>query len=192
MLTTTKRLLRKYHACRDRYNYLCDKIGDTKDNDIIPLTKILELNGIDDAIWALRAVPLKQQKERDRQARLYACAIVRKTPISGNKTVWDLLTDERSRNAVEVSEQFAIGKATQEELGAARRAATQAAIDPDGETECGLGWGVVWGVAWIAARGMAWEVARVVAWEVAWEATRGMARGGAWGYHSKLFIEFFV
>jgi uncharacterized membrane protein YccC len=131
ILTTTKKLLRKYQACKTRYKYLCEKLGGTKDNDVIPLTKILELNGVNDALWALRAVPLKQQKERNKQARLFACAVVCGTPISNNQTIWDLLTDERSRNAIEASARFAHGKATQKELTAAVHAADAAAHAAD-------------------------------------------------------------
>jgi len=59
----------------------------------------------------------------ERELRLFSCHCVRKTPIGNGKTVWDLLTDERSRNAVEVAEKFAMGKASMNELSAARDAA---------------------------------------------------------------------
>ena len=51
------------------------------------------------------------------------CRFVRETPLSDGRKVWDLLTDERSRKAVEVAELYADGKATYEELKAAYDAA---------------------------------------------------------------------
>jgi hypothetical protein len=62
---------------------------------------------------------LKASK-RDRKLRLFACALVR-------VFLWHYLTDERSREAVEVSERYGDGLATEEELVSARRAA-QAAV----------------------------------------------------------------
>lgn len=63
----------------------------------------------------------------DRDLRLFACDCVRHTPIGGGRTAWDLLTDERSRNAVEVAERYANGEATDDELIAAEKAARAAA-----------------------------------------------------------------
>src|SRR5512139_2145039 len=56
----------------------------------------------------------------ERSAREFACWCVRNTPARDGKTTWDFLTDERSKNAVEVSERFAAGEATETELDAAR------------------------------------------------------------------------
>ena len=111
MLTTTFKLLRKHDACKDRYKVLRKALKGRKDNKPITLIEILDSNGLADAIWALRAVPDEQAAERDRLARLFACWCVRQ--------VWHLLTDERSRTAVEVSERYAVGAATQDELNAA-------------------------------------------------------------------------
>lgn len=51
--------------------------------------------------------------------RRLACRFVRETPLSDGRNVWDLLTDEKSRMAVEVAEASAEGKATADELCAA-------------------------------------------------------------------------
>jgi hypothetical protein len=59
--------------------------------------------------------------------RKLACRFVRETPLSDGRMVWDLLTDDRSKKAVEVSERYADGKATKVELADARSAARAAA-----------------------------------------------------------------
>ena len=76
----------------------------------------------------------------DRDLLLFACDCVRYTPIGDGRTVWDLLTDERSRNAVEVAERYANGDATDAERTAAQAAATAAARI------------AAWDAAWDAAR----------------------------------------
>ena len=58
--------------------------------------------------------------------RKLACRFVRETPLTDGRKVCDLLTDERSRKAVEVAERYADGKATDGELQAARAAARAA------------------------------------------------------------------
>lgn len=62
----------------------------------------------------------------DAVLRKLACRFVRETPIGGGRTVWDLLTDERSRKAVGIAEAYVDGKATDAEL----YVAFNAALDP--------------------------------------------------------------
>ena len=85
----------------------------------------------------------------DKTLRLFACWCVR-------EYCWDKLDDERSKNAVIVSEKYANGEATIEELNSAGDAARYAA----------------WDAAWYAARYSAWDAARGAAWYAAWYAAR--------------------
>jgi hypothetical protein len=92
----------------------------------------------------------------DKTLRLFACWCVRQ--------IWDLLKDERSKNAVIVAEKYANGEATEDELAAAREAA----------------WYAAWAAAWAAARDAAWSAAWDAAWYAAWYAAREAARDAAW------------
>ena len=84
----------------------------------------------------------------DKELRLFACWCVRQ--------VWDLLTDERSRTAVEVAERFANGEATAEELSAAETAA--------------------WYAAWYVEEGAKWSKwAAWAAWHAAYDARAAFA-----------------
>ena len=76
-------------------------------------------------LWLLASI----EHQDDKNYRLYACWCVRNTPLHDGRTVWDLLTDPRSKNAVEVAERYAVGDATQEELATARATAGDAAGD---------------------------------------------------------------
>lgn len=117
-------------------------------------------NRVDWLIWIMQR--LGQEPDRKR-LRLFACWCVRETPLADGRKVWDLLTDERSRNAVVVAERFANGEATDEERDAAWAAAGDAAGD------------AAWDAAWDAAR----AAARDAAWAAAWAAARAAARAAA-------------
>ena len=78
-------------------------------------------------IWALEGFG----KIDDYKQRMFNCWCIRHTPLVDGRVMWDLLTDERSRNAVEVAERFASGNATLEELNAARDAAWSAYKDKE-------------------------------------------------------------
>jgi hypothetical protein len=103
----------------------------------------------------------------DRELRLFACWCVRQ--------VWHLLTDERSRNAVEVSERFSDGLATKEELFVARNAAWAARA-----TASAAASDAAWAAASTAAWAAASDAARAVASDAAWAAASTAARAAAW------------
>ena len=125
----------------------------------VPLTSILESNGLDDATWSLRCV-----QNVDRDARLFAVWCARQ--------VQHLMTDERSIAALDVAERRANGLATDNELGAARDAAWDAAMDAAMDAALDA--------ARAAARAAAWDAARAAARDAARDAARGAARDAAW------------
>lgn len=91
----------------------------------------------------------------DKEFRLFACWSVRQ--------VWHLLTDDRSRTAVEVSERYANGLATDGELAAALAAALDSTR----------------AVAWDDARAAALAAARAAAWAAARASARASARAAS-------------
>ena len=137
----------------------------------------------------------------DNQLRLLSCACIRKTPIGNGKTVWDLLTDERSRNAVEVSERFTNGEATIGELAAARAAAQDATWTSSyaaaRTAECAAAraatWTASYAAAWTAecaaARAAACAAARADACAAARADARDAARDAARDFQAKLLRE---
>jgi len=86
--------------------------------------------------------------DASRMLRLFACWCGRNTKLADGRTVWDLLTDPRSRKAVEVAERYANGQATKGELAAAGAAARAAARAAAGDA--------AWAAAGAAAGDAAW------------------------------------
>jgi hypothetical protein len=125
--------------------------------------------------------------EASRVLRLFACWCVRNTKLADGRTPWDLLTDERSRRAVEVAEAFALGNATHAAWYAARYAAWDVASDAAwyaARAAAGAAASdAAWGAAWDAARYADWAAARDAAgdavWDAVWDAARDTAGDAA-------------
>jgi hypothetical protein len=164
MLRTTLRLLREHDACALRYYHLVAALGDGWVDDApISLERILETNGINDALWTLRAVTPEQASERNRIARLSACDCAEAVlPLFER----DFPADNRPREAIRLSRLFAHGEATEDQLAAASDAAWAA-------------WAAAWAAARAAASDAAWAAASDAASDAAWAASAA-ARAAAW------------
>ena len=116
----TKEFLKKHSACIEGAKWALS-IGEEMD---AVWNAMVEQGKYDWLIWTAARPGVFP----DTVLRKLACRFVRETPLSDGRKVWDLLTDERSRKAVEVAELYADGKATYEELDAARAAAANIAV----------------------------------------------------------------
>ena len=161
MIYTTLNRIRKHEPCADGWRKLLTHLDKTQaDDEPLALATILESNGIEDALWCLRAVD-----GHEKEMRLYAVWCARQ--------VQHLMKDPRSLAALDVAERYAHGQATDKELAAARGAAWAA-------------W-AAWDAASAAASAAARDAARAAvdaavdaAWDAAWDAASAAARGAAW------------
>jgi hypothetical protein len=119
MLTTTLNRIRAHGPCEEGWRKLLAGLGKTApDDEPLPYARIVEINGIDDALWCCRAEP-----QHVKEWRLFAVWCARQ--------VQHLMKDARSLAAIDVAERYANGEATDSDLvdawGAARDAAWDAA-----------------------------------------------------------------
>ena len=111
-------------------------------------------------LWTLEKIGYAD----DRVLLLWSCWCVRQ--------VWHLLTDERSRRAVEVAEAFVEGRASQEDLAAACAAARAAARAAESTAECAAKWAAARAAEWAAESTAECAAARAAARAAAWAAAR--------------------
>jgi hypothetical protein len=156
-MKTTLNRIRKHNPCKEGWSKLLTYLGKTSaDDKPLEIATIVKSNGLDGALWCLRAV-----EGEDRKVRLFAVWCARR--------VQHLMTDPRSLKALDVAEAYANGTATLEELrlawdeahAATRDVATCAAED-----------------AAYAARNTAGEAAGYAAWCVASDAAMATEAAG--------------
>ncbi len=151
MITTTLNRIREHQPCVHGWTKLLKHLGKTQaDDEPLPFSIILESNGIDDALWCCRAEP-----QHAKELMLYAVWCARQ--------VQHLMSDQRSIDALDVSERHANGHATDAELETARDAAWAAEA-----------------AAWATARAAAEDAAEAAAWAAARAAAEATARAAAW------------
>ena len=158
MLTTLNKI--KLHSpCKDGWEKLLNYLNKTQsDDEVLELRTILESNGLDDTIWAFRAVD-----DKDKEIILFAADFAELVLPIYEKHYPD---DKRPRLAIQAARDYANGLIKIEELYAARDAAGDAASAANA-------------AAWVAARtaaSAAWAASD--AREAAWAAS--VAREAAW------------
>ena len=184
-ITATLNRIRAHGHCEPGWKKLLAGLGKTQaDDEPLPFARIVEINGLDDALWCCRAEP-----QYAKEWRLFAVWCARQ--------VEHLNPDPRVKTAIDTAERYAHGEATDSELAAARAAARDAASD----AASAAAWAAedaAWAAAWEAEAALAAAVgARAAAWEAwaacdaararaaAWEAARGAARAA----QQKRFLE---
>lgn len=179
--TITFRRARAAEACAKSYRRMARHVGgitrygaDTP----LPIATVLDVLGLDDALWALDAAGYH------RVLRLWACDCAeRAVPIFERERP----DDRRPREAIRVSRLHAHGLATEAALAAARDAAWAAE-----RSARDAAWATARAAAWVAAEAAAWDTAQFAAVAAgdaagyaaeaaALDAARDAARDAAWG-----------
>nr|DAJ21594.1 MAG TPA: hypothetical protein [Siphoviridae sp. ctFjF5]DAU57446.1 MAG TPA: hypothetical protein [Caudoviricetes sp.] len=162
MFYTTLNKIREHSPCCEGWGRLLTYLGKTNaDDEPLSFKSILDSNGLDDAIWALRSIDAPE-------VRLFAVRCVRQ--------IQHLISDECSLNALDVSEMHAVGNATNEEISAARDAVWAASWDAALDAARAAVREAVWAEALDAAREAARAEARDAAWAASWDAALDAAR----------------
>jgi hypothetical protein len=154
-MQTTLNKIKEHSPCEDGWKKLLNHLNKTQsDDEPLELRTILESNGLNDTIWAFRAV-----EGKDKEIRLFAadCAEL-VLPIYEKRYP----NDDRPHKAIQEARNYANGLISAEELAAARAAAWDAAS------------AAAWDAAW-DARAAARAAASAAAWSAAWDA-RAAAR----------------
>ena len=150
-MNTTLNEIRAHYPCADGWRKLLTHLGKSAaDDELLPIATVLDSNGLDDALWCLRAVT-----GHDREIRLYAVWCARQ--------VAHMMTDQRSIGALKVAERYANGLASKEELAAAGAAAWAARAARAARAAAGAAAWTAGAAAW-AARNAAWDAAGAAAW----------------------------
>jgi len=154
---TTLNRIRENRPCKKGWAQLLLHLGKTKaDDEPLPYSVIVESNGLEGALWCCRAEP------EHKKWRLFAVWCARQ--------VEHLMTDQRSKDALDVAERYAYGNATDEELNAAKAAAWAAAGAEAGDAAWAAAWDAAWAAAVAAAGDAAWAAQKARFLEIVGEA----------------------
>jgi hypothetical protein len=162
---TTLNEIRAHSPCTGGWEKLLRRLGKTQaDDEPLPLLTILESNGLDDALWCLRAESLDRLSRHFQAWCAEQVLHIFEAERPNDVRIRDRIAMLRNDDATE-AERDAAWAAAQAAAQAAARAAARAAA---------------WDAAWAAARAAAWDAARAAAWAAAWDAAWAAARDAAW------------
>lgn len=113
-MKTTLNKIRAHRPCLDGWQKLLRGLNKTQpDDEMLWIDQILDINGLNDALWCLRAV-----ENCDREIRLYAVWCARR--------VQRYMTDQRSIAALKIAERYALNEASDADLEMAETSAKAA------------------------------------------------------------------
>ena len=174
-MQTTLNKIKLHSPCKDGWEKLLNHLNKTQsDDEVLELRTILESNGLDDTIWALKAV-----EGKDKEIRLFAADCAEMVLPIYEK---DYPSDSRQRLAIQAARDYANGLITFEELAAASAAAWAAAS--------AAAWDAAWAAAWAAASAAASAAARDAAWAAARDAARDAASAAARDEIKQLLLKY--
>lgn len=175
----TLRQIRNAHPCESGWKkVIADNGGAKADLDAeFELASIIDSNGLDDCLWALRCKPEYHH-------------IYRKFAVVCADAVARLIIDDRSTAALDVAWSHSCGEATDGQLASAWAAARDAARDAAWDAAWAASRDAARDAALAAARDAAWAAARDAAWDAAlaaaWDAGLGAARDADLEYQSQI------
>ena len=193
----TLKAIKNHSPCLDGWQKLLKHLGKTKsDNKPLSLITILDSNGLDDALWCLRALP----PEMDGKIRLFNCLIAERA-----LKYWEAVypDDKRPHEAIAVARRYVIGNADDATLNAARAAARDSARAAWAASDAARSaWDSAWAAGAAGAAGAAAWAAAGAAWAAraaagaADRAAAGAAARAAWDAEIKaqeqLFREYWA
>ena len=186
MITTTLRQIRQHSPCRKGWHTLLTFLGKTEaDDEPLPLTTILQSNGLDDALWCLRTIT-----GYDREITRFVLACVQE--------VSHLMTDKRSLDVLSALERHLESPLSKQELHQVLAAAWEAARAVEAAVRSAARAAEAAARAAVeateaAAEAAAWA-AEAAAWAAAWaavEAGAGAAGAEARARQTQIFEGIF-
>lgn len=118
-METTLRKIKECRPCKDGWKKLLSNVNNDLDAKLT-IKQILDSNGIEDAIWALKAINDQEN------IRLFACDVAESVLHIYEERYPD---DKRPREAIEASKRFANNEITKKELQIIENNAYEASKD---------------------------------------------------------------